>query len=187
MKALKIIGIIIVAVIVIFVLVSSLQPSQGHIEKSITINASPATIYKEINSFKSFNQWSPWMKMDPGVKTTLEGPESGVGAKMSWDGEKTGKGSQWIEESVENQRVKNALAFEGYDGKAYAEFKLEPDGSGTKVTWTYDGTNDGIMDKAMWMFMSGMLSGQYEEGLADLKKYAESLPPVTSDSTTVVN
>ncbi len=179
MKALKIIGIIILTVVIIAGIAASLQPSQGHIEKSIVISAAPATIYQELNTFKNFTAWAPWAKMDPAAQYTYEGPESGVGAKMSWDGREVGKGSQWIEESVENQKIKNGLSFEGYEGKAYAEFIFTPEGEDTKVTWTYDGTNDGIMGKAMWMVMRTFLDSQYEQGLRDLKSYVESMPAPT--------
>lgn len=182
MKVLKIIGIVLAAIIVIGAIAVSLQPSQGHVEKSIVINASPAAVYNELNGFKSFKEWSPWAKMDPGAQYTFEGPETGTGAKMNWAGEKVGTGSQWIEESVENQKIKCGLAFEGFDSKAWAEFVLSPKDDGTLVTWTYDGANDGITGKAMWMVMGSMLEGQYEEGLADLKKYVEGLPAPTGST-----
>lgn len=185
MKALKIIGIIILAIILIGAIAAALQPSKGHVEKTIVINVPPSTVFAEVNAFKSFREWSPWAKMDPAATYTYEGPESGVGAKMNWSGEKVGKGSQWIEESVENQKVKNGLAFEGFGGTAYAEFVLTPEGDGTKVLWTYDGDNEGYSGKAMWMLMGPMLGGQYEQGLGDLKKYLESLP-APADSTGIM-
>ncbi len=184
MKVLKIIGIVLLVIIVITGIVVLMQPAEGHIEKSIVINASPATVYKELNGFKSFKKWSPWAKMDPDATYVMEGPETGVGSKMSWDGKQVGKGSQWIEESVENQKIRNALAFDGYDGKAYADFLIAPEGSGTKITWTYDGTNDGLTGKAMWLFMGGMMDGWYTQGLNDMKSYIESVPAVT-DSTSI--
>jgi uncharacterized protein YndB with AHSA1/START domain len=184
MKALKIIGIILGALVVILGIAVIMQPAQGKVEKFIVINASPATVYNDLNSFKSFREWSPWAKMDTEAQYSFEGPESGVGARMNWKGEKVGSGSQWIEESVENQKIKCGLAFEGYDGKAFAEFLLTPEGDGTKLTWTYEGSNDGIVGKAMWMVMGSMLDGQYEQGLGDLKQYIESLPaPADTTST----
>jgi uncharacterized protein YndB with AHSA1/START domain len=179
MKVLKIIGIVVLAIIVIVGAVILMQPAKGHVEKSIVINAPPSTVYRELNSFKSFKNWSPWAKMDPAANYVFEGPESGVGAKMSWDGKDVGKGSQVIEESVANQKVRNSLAFDGYDGKAYADFILVPEGDGTKLTWTYDGTNDGFAGKTMWLFMGGMMDGWYTQGLNDIKTYVESLEPPT--------
>ncbi|MBY0434452.1 MAG: SRPBCC family protein [Cyclobacteriaceae bacterium] len=187
MKILKIIGIALLAIIIIGAIAASMQPGDAHTEQSIVINASPATIYQELNGFKTFSKWSPWAKMDPNATYTFEGPESGVGAKMSWKSEKwnVGNGAQWVEESIENKKVKNGLTFEGQPGTSYATFVLEPMGDGTTVTWMYDGKNEGMMGKAMWMMMSGMMNDVYIQGLSDLKAYVESLPPAPADSTVV--
>lgn len=182
MKVLKIAGLVILAIVVILGLVVIMQPSTGHVEKSIVIHSSPSAVYAQLNSFKSFTAWAPWAKMDPEAKYTYEGPESGVGAKMSWEGKKTGKGSQWIAESEENKRIKNGLSFEGYEGTAFAEFILAPEGDGTKVTWTYEGANQGFSGKAMWVVMKGFLNSQYDQGLNDLKKMIES-NPAPADTT----
>ena len=184
MKILKIIGVILVAIVVILGIVIALQPPKGHIEKSIVINASPAVVYRELNGFASMTKWSPWAKMDTAAQYVYEGPQSGVGAKVNWDGNKVGKGSQWIDESVENQRVNCQLSFEGLDGEASAAFILSPEGQGTNVVWTYNGVNKGFSGKAMWLMMGSMMPGQYEQGLIDLKKYVESLP-TPADSTAV--
>jgi len=176
MKILKIIGIVVVAILVVATILISLQPSNGKIEKTIVINAPASKVYRELNGFKTMSLWSPFVKMDTGAIYKSEGPETGVGAKVLWDGAKVGKGSQWIVESIENQKVRCELAFEGYDGKAYADFILVPEGNTTKVTWTYDGTNEGLSGKAMWLIAKGQISKLYSQGLEDLKIYIEGLP-----------
>jgi carbon monoxide dehydrogenase subunit G len=189
MKALKIIGIIIGISIVILAGLILMQPSQGHVEKSVVINAPASAIFPHLNNLEKFVAWSPWAKMDPNAKNTYEGVAAGVGAKMHWDGPSTGKGSQWVIESVENERVKTGLKFEGFEAESTAEFLLAPEGEGTKVTWTYDGGDAGLAGKAMWLFMGSMLGSQYQEGLNDLKKLVESQPvqqpteTVPADST----
>ncbi|MBL0745176.1 SRPBCC family protein [Chryseolinea lacunae] len=186
MKALKIIGIVLLTLVVILGIAVVLQPSQAHIEKSIVIDAPAEAIFPEVSQFKNFTAWSPWSKMDPEVKQTFEGEPGTVGSKMNWDGPKTGQGSQVIEAIDENKSVKCSLTFGGYDGKFYSEFILAPEGNGTKVTWTYDGANDGFGAKAMWLVMGSMMKGQYEEGLMDLKKLVEAKPavePIPADST----
>jgi hypothetical protein len=148
------------------------------------INASPQQVYQEIISFRSFNKWSPWAKMDPNARYEFSGPESGVGAMMSWNGEETGTGSQKIIEVRENEQVKTEMYFGGFDKPSYAEFMLTPEGSGTKVTWSYDGDMEGLY-KFFGLMMDGMLGKQYEEGLASFKEMVESTPaaaPVPADS-----
>ncbi len=174
MKAIRIIGIILLIIVAVFIVGVAIQPSKGHVEQSTVINAPLPTVYKTLNTYRNFSAWAPWSKMDPQAKYTFEGPDEGVGAKMSWDGERTGKGSQWIEESIPDQKVKSVLVFEGIDDKAYSEFILTPQGGGTTLTWTYDGENKGVKGKAMWMFMGTMLNDQYIQGLADLKAYIEN-------------
>jgi carbon monoxide dehydrogenase subunit G len=190
MKALKIIGIILAAIIVIILAAVFMQPAKGHVEKSVTINAPASAIFPHMNDLKKFVVWSPWSKMDPTAKQTFEGAVAGVGAKMAWDGPVTKTGSQWIVESVENERVKTGLAFGGEEGQSWSEFKLSPEGNGTKVIWTFDGENKGFAGKAMWLVMNPMLGSQFEDGLKDLKTLVESAPaplpptePTPADST----
>jgi hypothetical protein len=182
MKALKIIGIIVgILVLGVAALMISV-PSSNHIESSIIINASPASVYKQAISFKNFTTWSPWSKMDPDAKYTYDGPEQGVGAKMSWVGPEVGQGEQEIIEAEENLRVKNKLTFDGLPGNYYSELLLEPVDGGTKVTWTYDSDYTkargmtGSLWKVMEIFIGGMLQEQYNTGLQELKKVVESHP-----------
>jgi hypothetical protein len=137
----------------------------------------------------------PWGMKDPNIKVTYEGPESGVGAKMNWESEKVGNGSQWVIESVQDKHIKTGMQFADFDGTYSSELNLEPAEGGTKVTWTYDGDVTGsdmasaAMGKFMGMFIDGMLGADYEKGLSNLKTLAESQPPQSQnpapeDSTT---
>ncbi len=120
--------------------------------------------------------------MDPEAKQTVEGPAASVGHKMTWDGPKTKTGSQWTEEVRENEYVKNGMKFGNSETTFYNEFILTPEGEGTKITWTYDGANEGLSGKAMWLVMGSMLSNQYEQGLNDLKQIVESKPATPSET-----
>jgi hypothetical protein len=195
MKTLKIVGIVAGIVVLGIVVLMISAPSTSHIESSIIINASTASIYKEANSFKNFTSWSPWAKLDPEAKYSYEGPESGIGSKLSWEGPELGRGYQEIVESIENTRVKNIISFEESPGKYISEITLEPVDGGTKVTWTYDsdysrasGMN-GSFGKIMEMFASGVIQEQFDVGLFDLKETIESNPGpdtqviVAADST----
>jgi len=83
----------------------------------------------------------------------------------------------WSPWSKISPEVKYSIVtFEGFGGTFCSEIKLEPDGGGTKVTWIYDGTNDGLKGKLMWVLMRGRMEEQYELGLAALKKLIEGKP-----------
>jgi hypothetical protein len=190
-KAVKIVGIVIVAIVALVAIAAAFMSPKSHLERSIVVNAQPATIFQQINSLKNHSNWSPWMKQDPNSTITFEGPESGVGAKMSWKSEKLGNGSQWIIESEENKHLKTRMNFD-MEGDYASNIYLEPVDGGTKVTWTYEGdvSNAGmatsIMGKIMGNFLDGFLGPDYEKGLSNLKTLAESQPQQNpSDSTTV--
>ena len=161
---------VVLAIVVILAMVIVMQPAKAHIEISIVINAPATSIFPEVSNYKNFNVWSPWTKMHP---HTFQGTQANVGSKMIWEGAKTGVRDQRIEEIEENKRVKCAMTFAGYDGVFYSEFRLTPEGNGTRVTWTYDGENRGLKGKAIWVFAGAMLSSQYKQGLQDLKNLVE--------------
>ena len=164
---------VVFAIVVILTIVIVMQPEKAHIEKSIVINAPAASIFPEVSNYKNFNVWSGWTKMDPKVSETFDRTRANVSSKMVWEGSETGPRLQRIEEIEENKRVKCAMTFAGYDGIFYSEFRLTPEGNGTRVTWTYDGENTGLKGKAIWVFAGGMLASHYSHGLKDLKKLVE--------------
>lgn len=171
---LKKIAIGIVAVIGILILVSFFLPSKIHLERDIVINVPPAKVYPYVSNFKKFNEWSPWVKLDPNVKYNYSGPDSGVGAKVAWDSDnpQVGSGSQEIVEAEPNKRIKNKLTFDGQS--SFATYTLTPVEKGTKIVWTFDnelGMNP--IGRYIGLFIEGMLATTYEEGLKSLKDLAE--------------
>ena len=165
---------VVLAMMIVLAIVITMQPENAHLEKSIVINAPADSIFPEVSNYKKFNVWSPWTKMDPDGKQAFNGTQASVGSEMSWNGPKTGTGSMVIEEIEQNKRVKNVMKFGGYDGKFYSEFILTPDENGTRVTWTYDGPNEGLTGKALWVIIGSMLSSQFDQGLRDLKALVEN-------------
>ncbi len=177
MKALKIIGIILLSIIVLIAIAVAVLPSKAHVERSVVINAKPSLVYSQLSSMKKFNKWSPWTGIDPETVYNFEGPESGVGSKMSWqsDHQDVGSGSQSIVEAVPDKLIKSELAFDGFDNTAQATFTLNPEGEQTNVTWSFDSDFSGLM-KLFGVMMDGQLGPYYEKGLAQLKEVVESLP-----------
>jgi len=128
------------AVAAVLVAVAYLLPREVTVARSITIDAPPEAIFPHVNSMTATQKWSPWLERDPDVRLTFEGPEAGVGSKMSWvsDQPDVGTGTQIITASVENERVESDLDF-GPMGTATAWFALAPAGGSTEVTWGFVG------------------------------------------------
>ena len=50
---------VLVALVVVFAVVVALQPSEFHVERSITVAAPPADVFAEVNDFHKWDAWSP--------------------------------------------------------------------------------------------------------------------------------
>ncbi|MBZ0207970.1 MAG: SRPBCC family protein [Flavobacteriales bacterium] len=159
------------AIVVLILIVAAFQPDNYHVERSATVVAPPEAVFAQVNDFHNWQQFNPFQQLDPNAKVRYEGPEKGTGAKFLWEGNsKMGKGSMTITGNTPNERVDILLHFdEPMEGDAHTSFILEPAGTGTKVTWSMDGTNN-YLSKIMCLFMDmdKMIGTEYEKGLAKL-------------------
>jgi len=162
--------------IVAFFVVVMLQPSEFHVARSATIAAPPSAAFEQVNDFHNWQAWSPWEKLDPNMKRTIEGPPSGKGATYSWIGnDDVGEGKMTILESVPNEKVVIKLVFlKPFPSKCITEFAFKPEGGGTAATWSMSGKSN-FMTKAFTLFMSmdSMVGPDYEKGLASIKSIVE--------------
>jgi effector-binding domain-containing protein len=181
---LKKVGIVFLFLIFGFVVIGYLLPQQVHIERSITVERPATMMFELLNSYKYFNQWSPWAKRDPKAQFIISGPDSGVGARMSWVGEPHLVGSGWQEivASKPYEQINIKLDFDT-QGLADTGFMLAAEGDSTRVTWFFDsdlteGVNflDSFLARYFGLLFDRWVGGDYELGLANLKQYAESLP-----------
>src|SRR5262245_49770600 len=112
---LQIIGIIVAVVVLLIVAVliyAATKPDTFRIQRAAAIKAPPDRIFPLINNFRSWTSWSPWEKMDPNLKRTYSGAESGVGAVYEWEGnKKVGQGRMEIKDSAPSSRVTIQLDF----------------------------------------------------------------------------
>lgn len=164
-------------VVLIFVVVVALQPSDFRIERSTTIAAPAPVVYGLITDLHSWDQWSPWAKLDPSMRKTYGGPPHGKGATYEWAGnDHVGEGRMEITDVRENEEVTIDLRFVApFEAHNTSLFSLvaQPEAT-TRVSWAMIGEN-GFLSKAFGLFMDvdAMLGKDFERGLADLKQLAE--------------
>jgi len=166
----------IAAVIVLFVIIVALQPGQYRVSRSATIPAAPAVVFEHVNDLHKWDGWSPWAKLDPAMKVTFEGPQSGTGASYAWVGNKdVGEGKMSITESKANELVRLKLEFiKPFASTAMTDFTFKPEGNQTSVTWSMTGDKN-FISKAFCLFMNmdKMIGGDFEKGLASLKSVVQ--------------
>ncbi len=174
----------IVSIIVIFLVVGLFLPRNVHIERSISIDRPASMIFAILDSYASYNTWSPWSERDPSAKFSISGPKSGVGAALAWDGDPrlTGKGRQEIIESIPYSLIRIRFQFDN-QGEAIMFYTLQETNGVTEISWGFDtdvssgqGLFGGIMTRYFGLFFDRWLGSDYEQGLANLKRLAESLP-----------
>jgi hypothetical protein len=160
------------AVFVLFLIIVAVQPAQYRVTRTATIAAAPAVVFEHVNDLHKWDAWSPWAKLDPAMKTTFEGPQSGTGASYAWVGNsKVGEGKMSITESRANELVRLKLEFiKPFPSTASSEFTFKPEGDKTSVSWSMSGEKN-FISKAFCLFMNmdKMLGGEFETGLANLK------------------
>jgi hypothetical protein len=177
MKALKLIGIGIAAIIALMLIVALFAPKEFTFEKTIAINAPIDTVWNYTSSLSGLDKWSPWNDHDPNMNKEMSGVDGTVGAMQSWtsDDKGVGVGSQTIANIVKPTLFESKLDFEKPNkshGSAY--IKLVSDGPSTKVTWGMKGKMPYPMN-AMLLFMNmgKMMEKDWDNGLAKLKQMSE--------------
>jgi len=176
---LKKILIVLAAIVVVFVGVVAMQPSEFRVVRSATMSAPAPAVFAQVNDFHNWEAWSPWAKLDPAAKNSFEGPSAGTGAIFRWAGNKeVGEGSMTITESRPSDLIRIKLEFlKPFAATNSADFTFKPDGDQTAVTWSMAGRNN-FISKAFCLFMNmdKMVGGKFEEGLAAMKSIVEAVP-----------
>ena len=146
------------------------------VERTTTVNAPAAKIYPFIDDFHRWTTWSPYEKLDPAMRRTYAGAQSGRGAVYEWDGDnRAGAGRMEITDATAPSNITIKLDFSRpFEGHNTAEFSLVPAGDGTAVTWAMHGPSP-FVAKLMSLFFSfdKLVGKDFETGLANLKAVAE--------------
>lgn len=172
----------------LILVVAIFLPSKVHIEDSTTINASANVIFPKVNNLSVWEKWSPFQKADPAMTSVYSGPVEGVGSSQAWKSPKNGDGSLTIMESVPYQLINMKLVMME-NSQSMSNWKFEPEGMGTKVTWSVDIENLGYpLERLFALFMPSMMHESFQSGLADLKtlcekEYTEMMKYKTGDIT----
>ena len=147
---------------------ASARPDTFRVQRTTTINAAPERIVRLIENFYIWRAWSPYEKLDHELKRNYSGASKGTGAVYAWEGAKAGAGRMEILDSSQSE-VKIKLDFvKPFEGHNVAEFRLEPHGDTTNLTWAMHGRQPLLVFN-----MDRLLGSDFEAGLRNLKAIAE--------------
>lgn len=149
-----------------------------HVERSVTVAASPETTYNVLVDLQQFKEWSPWEKLDPEMKKEFSGPDTGVGSSYHWSGNSdVGEGKMTITKVEPNKMVEVRLEFiKPFESTCKTTWTVTSTEQGSQVTWAMDGRNEGLVPRIFGLFlnMDSMVGQDFENGLSDLKKVCEN-------------
>ena len=173
---LKLVFIVVTFGIAVVLFIAARRPDRFRIERIIRIAAPRDRLFAYVCDLHNFDAWSPWAPLDPAMRKTHSGPQSGVGAAYEWQGnKKVGHGRMEIVEAAAPERVVIRLDFlKPFEAHNTAEYLLAERDGETEFTWAMHGPSN-FMSKLMGVFfdMDRMVGGQFEQGLAALKLLAE--------------
>lgn len=144
------------------------------VSRTVTVNAPPEKVYALVADPRGWKQWSAWNRRDPAMAIEYSGAASGVGAVWAWKSKSQGDGRMSFTSAEPPKRLGYELFFPDFGTTSSGEFRLDPNGGATQVTWTMDG-DMGANPVYRWMglFMDRMVGPDFDAGLANLKALAE--------------
>ena len=173
---LKWIAIVVGALVLLFVGVGFLLPSEYHVERSVVIDAEPAQVHRLVGDLERWPDWTPWVEIDPGIETVLGDVTTGVGANQTWSGD-SGTGALTFTRSDAEAGIVYDLSFNEGQYQSVGAITYEPDAEGTKVTWEMDGDSGmNIIGRYFGLMMDSMVGPPFQDGLDKLKTTVEAEP-----------
>jgi uncharacterized protein YndB with AHSA1/START domain len=107
MKLLKRLAIAVAIVIVVPLVVATILPRTFVLEREVVIDRPTDQVFDYVRQMGNQKHYSVWARIDPGIKTRVEGLDGGVGAIYSWESsdQNVGVGEQEITAIREGERI----------------------------------------------------------------------------------
>lgn len=144
------------------------------VRRSITIDATPETVFDTVADYGTWTKWSPWLGIDKQATVTVTDNPNSVKSIYSWAGEVVGQGEIEHKQLQRPNKIDDEIRFtKPFKSKSAVSFELQPDGNGTKITW---GMNGSLPWFLFWMAsnIETYIGMDYERGLKMLKEYIET-------------
>ena len=178
MKILKTILFVLLGLVALVLIVALLVPKEYAVERVTTINKPKTDVFAYVKYLKNQENYSVWATADPLMKKEFRGTDGTVGFVSAWDSDvkDVGKGEQEITKITEGAGIDFELRFmEPFESTDLAYMTTESvNDSVTTVKWGFNGKMPYPMNlMLLFMDMEGMLGGDLEKGLSNLKDQLE--------------
>lgn len=166
-------------ILVLAVLAGFLMPKEWSVRSTATVQASPAAVHALVSTPRRYPEWVWWSKTKaPDIEYAFSGPESGVGAVLSWTSTNLGQGTLTVTRADPGQGIEYQLVIAGFgDLPIHGVIALAETGGVTNVTFTEDGQlGVNPIPRLFRGVIEGKLTWENDHALERLKAIAEGRP-----------
>lgn len=186
MKALKIIGIILLIIIALVLIVPIFLPGSFHVTRTAEINKPIEQVFKTATDYTMRAKWDPWLEQEPEAVVTVENMEGIIGSWYEWKGEVIGSGRMEILEIEMPTKIVASLRFiEPFESESTVIWEFEDIGDATKVTWGFKGKAAYPIERIFMVNIDGQIGPDFEKGLTNFKKMLEEMPIMMAKTSAV--
>ena len=169
---------ILLAIVVVFSILTYAAPKKYDVSRSIVIDKPLSEVFEYLKLVENQNIWSPWKKRDPEMKQFQTGIDGTIGFVNKWesDHKEVGAGEQEITAIVYNDRIDSELRFfkpwKSLSDAFFIVREIEP--TQTEEVWGFSGSHSVPLNVMMLMYNIDKVVGKdFDEGLQDLKQVLE--------------
>jgi effector-binding domain-containing protein/uncharacterized protein YndB with AHSA1/START domain len=171
MKILKYIFLLLLILVIGSAIYIATLESKYDIKRTRTIKAPAEVIFNNINDFKNWEHWSPWIELDSTIVASFPEVTSGLGASYTWTG-KDGPGSMKTISLIPNKEIIQQIDF-GTGNTPEIYWDITRTETGNVVTWGMKGKSS-FGEKIYWLTQGGIeknIIPMYDRGLELLEQH----------------
>jgi hypothetical protein len=158
------------------VLIGFVLPGHYRVERSIVIQARPAAVFPLVGDLKAWRRWGVWFSRDPAMQIEYSPATTEVGAWSQWKSKSQGDGKMTISAVHPDDDFEYTMLFADIGMVSHGTMALTPvAGGSTRVTMGMEGDlGHNPLYRWFGVFMDKLVGPDFEAGLANLKRVAES-------------
>lgn len=177
MKLLKYLFFLILILVIGSSIYFGTQDGKFDVTESKVINAPVSLIYNNVNDFKNWQSWGPWIAKDPDIKIIYDENTIGEGGSYSWTSDvmEVGNGSMNTLKVIPNKEIAQSITFNTPMGDSKSKvkwlFESTENPAQTKVSWGMKGEQS-LLEKVSMAFsednLESSIKTMFQEGLTNL-------------------